>query len=108
MNSANAGRPGTPGRLRRGPLLLVLGLYLLSLVTLVAITLGFEVPLSEGGGFLVFPTPFGIQGFAQPCHNTGPIPVICSWLNILRFGPYAHQQSVPSRGSGHRRQSIPH
>ncbi len=48
----------------------------------------------------------GIQSFAQSCHNTGLIPANCSWLKILRFGPYAHKQSVPSRGNGHRRLSV--
>ena len=44
------------GRLRFGALLLVLGLYLVAQVALVAITLIFEIPLSEGEGFLVFPS----------------------------------------------------
>ena len=48
----------------------------------------------------------GIQSFAQPRHHTGPIPANCSWLKILRFGLYAHKQSVPSRGNGHRRLSV--
>ncbi len=48
----------------------------------------------------------GTQGFAQPCHNIGPVPANCSWLNILRFGPYAQMEPVPSRGNGHRRLSI--
>ncbi len=48
----------------------------------------------------------GNQVFAQPCHRIGPIPAICSWLNILRFGPYAHKQSVPSRGNEYRRLSV--
>ena len=38
--------------------------------------------------------------------NTGPIPISRSWLKVLRLGPYAHKQSVPSRGNGHRRLSV--
>ncbi len=54
-----------PGRLRFGALLLVLGLYLVALVALVAVTLVFEIPLSEGEGFLVFPSPWSLLiGFA--------------------------------------------
>ena len=51
--------------LRSGPLLLVLGLYFIALVGLVAVTLGFEISLSEGEGFLAFPSPWGLfLGFA--------------------------------------------
>lgn len=46
--------------LRVGPLLLVLGLYFAALVALAAITLGFDIPLSEGEGFLVFPSPWSL------------------------------------------------
>ncbi len=54
-----------PGRLRFGTLLLVLGLYLVALVALVAVTLAFDIPLSEGDGFLVFPSPWSLLiGFA--------------------------------------------
>ena len=54
-----------PGRLRFGTLLLVLGLYLVALVALVAVTLAFDIPLSEGEGFLVFPSPWRfLIGFA--------------------------------------------
>ncbi len=46
--------------LRFGPLLLVLGLYCVALVGLVAVTLTFEIPLAEGEGFLVFPSPWSL------------------------------------------------
>jgi hypothetical protein len=46
--------------LRFGPLLLVLGLYFVALVGLVAVTLALEIPLSEGEGFLVFPSPWSL------------------------------------------------
>ena len=46
--------------LRFRPLLLVLGLYFIALVALVAVTLGFEIPLSQGEGFLVFPSPWSL------------------------------------------------
>jgi hypothetical protein len=57
--------PALPGRLRLGALLLVLGLYLAALLGLVAVTLAFEIPLAEGEGFLVFPSPWSLLlGFA--------------------------------------------
>ncbi len=46
--------------LRFGPLLLVLALYLAALVALVGVTLAFEIPLSAGEGFLVFPSPWSL------------------------------------------------
>ena len=46
--------------LRFGALLLVLGLYFVALVALVAITLGFEIPLSQGEGFFMFPSPWSL------------------------------------------------
>ncbi len=46
--------------LRFRPLLLVLGLYLVALVALVAVTLAFEIPLAAGEGFLVFPSPWSL------------------------------------------------
>jgi hypothetical protein len=45
---------------RFGALSLVLGLYLVTLVALVAVTLAFEIPLAAGEGFLVFPTPWSL------------------------------------------------
>jgi hypothetical protein len=63
--SVSGTSPGAPGRLRFGALLLVLGLYLVALAALVAATLAFEIPLSEGEGFLVFPSPWSLLiGFA--------------------------------------------
>jgi len=58
--SASGTSPDAPDRLRFGALLLVLGLYLVALVALVAVTLAFEIPLSEGEGFLVFPSPWSL------------------------------------------------
>ena len=63
--SARGTRLDAPGRPRFGALLLVLGLYLVALVALVAVTLAFDIPLSEGEGFLVFPSPWSLLiGFA--------------------------------------------
>ncbi len=49
----------------------------------------------------------GVQGFAQPCHSTGPIPANRSWLIIFSLGSYPHKQSMQPRGNGHRRLSVP-
>jgi hypothetical protein len=58
--TASGPGPKSPGRLRVGTLLLVLGLYFAALVALVAVTLAFEIPLSAGEGFLVFPSPWSL------------------------------------------------
>ena len=52
--------PQAPGRVKFGALLVVLGLYFAALVALVAVTLAFEIPLSAGEGFLVFPSPWSL------------------------------------------------
>ncbi len=63
--TASGPGPKAPGRLSFGALLLVLGLYFGALVALVAVTLAFEIPLSEGEGFLVFPSLWSLLlGFA--------------------------------------------
>jgi hypothetical protein len=46
--------------LRFGALLLVLGLYLVALVALAAVTLSLDIPLTAGEGFFVFPTPWSL------------------------------------------------
>ena len=63
--TASGPGPRAPGRLRFGALLLVLALYFAALAALVAVTLAFEIPLSAGEGFLVFPSPWSLfLGFA--------------------------------------------
>lgn len=58
--TASGPGPKTPGRLNFGALLGVLGLYFAALVALVAVTLAFEIPLSAGEGFVVFPSPWSL------------------------------------------------